>query len=960
MKLVFTGDWQCSLGNLDKCEVVLEQVLSEIDKARDTCAVIHLGDIKDAFNPVDQRVTNFIVRAAAEITAKAPLFFVKGNHDAISTQDGVPSCVPVIAHMHDALVADDDWRRFCLRMGPVKEESVYLWMVPYFRDPALQRAKLAEAAANARKTKASVKILAFHNEVKNCERSAFSKGDGLTFAEVFVDAYDLCVSGHIHRPQVVRSDGEKAGAEPSSKTARGRLRHGKGAKTRANREIHYAGSSFCVDWGEANEKKSLLIAEVDDGVKLSRVPSAVPGWHDPDVPGFEKLADWSGTTVRFKVAVGNDPAVELRAAKTKLEAEHPGARIVVVPDVSARAVAQGSIDLKGGDDAILRRYLEQRDVPDGASVDQMSAFIAVHLGKGGTFGVQRAVFGKTEARRVLSFEEVSVDFDQKGMTLVTGNNVDWSGTSNGSGKTSLVTLPFLAIFGKTFKEQSHDEWAMEKTEKAATLRQEVKLESGEIVTVERGRRPSKLVAKIGAKDVSMGTTGATQTLIEKWTNATWSVITNSVYIGQKEVGSVFGTEKERKELFARLLGLERFSDAAVKMKKVLRRCEFSEASANSEVFATESQLKEAKTALAEIEEVKKSCRGGSPKDVAKLEATLASARASMTEIERKFKSLDEAFNVNQKNFEKLLFRSVDLENQITRLEKEKAALSGIKGACPTCKTVVDVKKLESSVSKLSSEIERVENENGILEEQKNQNRARRKVLFSKLEAARKEKNSFEREAEKLLEKLAKEKENAEALGRISAVVEKKKARVLDLEKNLRIHEAARSAAADEVGFVEACIASVGRDGLPAFLCEATAPALNAAALRYSEIFSDGAIGVEFKMTGGDIDVSINNASGGSLIKGQSAGEMRMAGIIAAFSSRDVLVPHNVLVLDEPGAGLDAVNAKAFAKGLKKVTERFDHVIVISHDPNLLSELEPDRRWEVTKKDGVSKLTEHAS
>ena len=85
--------------------------------------------------------------------------------------------------------------------------------------------------------------------------------------------------------------------------------------------------------------------------------------------------------------------------------------------------------------------------------------------------------------------------------------------------------------------------------------------------------------------------------------------------------------------------------------------------------------------------------------------------------------------------------------------------------------------------------------------------------------------------------------------------------------------------------------------------------------------------------------------------------MRIIGLIAAFALRDVLVPYNLLILDEPGEGLDAVNAKAFADGLSEAAERFGSLFVITHNPHILSALEPTRRLHVIKENQVSRLEE---
>jgi DNA repair exonuclease SbcCD ATPase subunit len=192
--------------------------------------------------------------------------------------------------------------------------------------------------------------------------------------------------------------------------------------------------------------------------------------------------------------------------------------------------------------------------------------------------------------------------------------------------------------------------------------------------------------------------------------------------------------------------------------------------------------------------------------------------------------------------------------------------------------------------------------------------------------------------------------------RLTKQIQDYQARIKVLEKNKQIHEQAQQFTLEEKQFVDICVNAVSRNGLPAYLCENAVPQLNQTAQHYSEVFADDEIGIQFAAANGDVDVNICNLHGGKLTKDQSAGEMRMAAIITAFTFRDCLLPLNLLIVDEPSEGLDPANSLAFAKGLNQVLDRFGHIMVISHNSNLLSALEPDRRIEIIKQNGVSRAS----
>src|SRR5205085_184999 len=159
---------------------------------------------------------------------------------------------------------DQDWVQARI------SQRVYLWMVPYFRNANRQIQAFQEARASAQKYPNITRILAFHCEIKGCERTAYTKGEGITLDDIGASDYHLCVSGHIHRPQ------------------------------RLAKNVFYAGSPFCCDWGEVNETKSLLVADISEStsmMNMQRIPSRVPGWHDPSAPGFKQPVRWDNCHV---------------------------------------------------------------------------------------------------------------------------------------------------------------------------------------------------------------------------------------------------------------------------------------------------------------------------------------------------------------------------------------------------------------------------------------------------------------------------------------------------------------------------------------------------------------------------------------------------------------------------------------------------------------------------------------
>jgi DNA repair exonuclease SbcCD nuclease subunit len=252
MKLIVSSDWQLSLNNLDRAKLFVDQVIDILKESskKHNCFFLHCGDVKEHWNPIDQRVTNFILESFKRIKDNCTnIIFIRGNHDSITTQDGVPSCIPLLESL-GITVADQSWILVPIRLLTwnskiVKYALVYL--VPFFRDPVRQKAEFSAAYHSAMSTQLtvmgvpvsteSVKILAFHNTITGSKQSLYTKGEGVSIEELGAKHYDICVGGHIHLPQFIKPN------------------------------IYYVGSPFPMDFGEVNVQHRLLVLTIDEDSK---------------------------------------------------------------------------------------------------------------------------------------------------------------------------------------------------------------------------------------------------------------------------------------------------------------------------------------------------------------------------------------------------------------------------------------------------------------------------------------------------------------------------------------------------------------------------------------------------------------------------------------------------------------------------------------------------------------------
>ncbi|MDE2103373.1 MAG: hypothetical protein KGL39_39395, partial [Patescibacteria group bacterium] len=577
-------------------------------------------------------------------------------------------------------------------------------------------------------------------------------------------------------------------------------------------------------------------------------------------------------------------------------------------------------------------------------------------------------FIEASAVNVLSFEEVKIRYAGQGLVLIKGRNEDWPKRSNGAGKTNLLSLLPVALFGQTLKGQKNDAWASERSNERSVVNLVFKNGGGIRESVSRGRRPHSINLVREGRDASVGLSGKgkqeTQGQIEEETGFDLKLLLNSVYIDQTIAnGFVFGTQKDRMDLLGKLLDLDRFDVALKAVNADMKEAETARAdlaheleSSQDEVSRLRGELKEAqdeiesdwaahyKQKTRELKDLLEHHRLHllEEKKVAEWQSEADSWAAEKRQLEEKIASIQEEMN--------------GLEAIIRRQEKLVA-----KGRCGTCGQKVS-ENLQVSIEKRRVRLKELLKQRVALDEEW----ARGNVKQGKYEVKISE---WRRDLQKFEEKISfarKYKLDAEAgmkqeAQRNARKEEKISSLKLQLQKAKKRIDKTSTKIRDldiDIEMFEYSKKTLSRSGMPLYLADALCPLLNRASSEFSDIFTEGKIQIVFAIDDGEFVCRIINQAGSANESGQSVGEGAMAGIVAAFSLRESAPRTNLLILDEPGHGLDAEGAKQFARGLVKLSKMWSKttILVTTHNQTVDSILEGEARvWTVVKKNGISRL-----
>lgn len=926
MRGLFTADWQAEWANLRICSRVWKWAL-ELCRQERLEFICIAGDLKRAYNPVDMRVNlwwqDAVERAVAE---NIRVIINNGNHDRIGQTDDQQNWLPLLERAGAEVFDEPKW---------VKVQEGYLWMLPYCSSTK-KLLQNSEYLARANKP-GGTNVLVFHTDLKHARYNVTGeKSDaGVSVRDLHPDRYTYCLGGHIHLAQQL------------------------------DENVFYLGSPFATDWGEANQEKSVLIV---DGDHLHEIPSPIPGWYDDTWPGFPKQKkQWKGTNLRLHVRIDAKTAYSgaLRRAREEAERKYPGAILHTVADFEEREQVDVKVRMTDPDWIKIKTYVRAQKYEDER---RMIQYLVRKLEKVG--GTKRAVspvrFLNGSAKNFLSWKELDIKYEP-GLTVVAGRN--------GMGKTNLLQPIPVALFGETFKGQKHDAWARRHSQERAEVEILCKDSRQRDIRITRSRRPVGIRLSIQGVDHSSGLRGdakdATQGFIEQVTGFTWETLGNAVYIDQ-EVTRAFmtGTKKQRTELLSRFQNLERF-------EKTLKWIRQDKNANHQSLLDTQSECEQAKRlvtlTLFEVMKLDKQHK----QDLAdlkvglkRIERELDKARETLETNERvrneqvkkwrvKVHSLNHMISAINEKIGAEKYKKQELEGYLSNMAMLGKRVGSNHATCPLCWQKLSEEGIAGLTRKWKKQLEEVSQTYSENLKERTKLMASNLLLERKIEELEGETIDEKQTISQLETQLRFEMEKLRAFHNAELREEsernKKKLELRKAERKVVVLEQSLKQQTADQEFYQFAEMAMGRDGIPAFLNRALVPVLNKAADEYAELFTAKELQVRFGWDG-EFTIDIINAQGGEDFKAQSLGEKALVGLIGAFAAREATLKSNVLVLDEPGAGLDERNARIFARALRKLVGRSESVFVITHNQNILAELDGERTLTVTKRNGVSAVT----
>ena len=255
-------------------------------------------------------------------------------------------------------------------------------------------------------------------------------------------------------------------------------------------------------------------------------------------------------------------------------------------------------------------------------------------------------FKKIKAKNFLSYKDLELDLDKRGLILVEGKNLTNSAfLSNGSAKSSLLSTVTYALYGKTEKGQTADEVVNNKVGKDTSVKLYFDVDE-QAYRIERYRKDKKNKNQVklfkGNDEIKTNSAKETNQRILDLFGIDYSAYINSISIGQgSETSFSDATDKQKKEI------LENVANIAIYAR--------AQEVAKQKVTDTQTKLAEYKNKLANYESEKDKFETLKQSEQDKYDNAMSyysSAQELLNEAEGKYEYLKEQANLDTLNEQK--------------------------------------------------------------------------------------------------------------------------------------------------------------------------------------------------------------------------------------------------------------------------------------------------------------------
>jgi len=241
-----------------------------------------------------------------------------------------------------------------------------------------------------------------------------------------------------------------------------------------------------------------------------------------------------------------------------------------------------------------------------------------------------------EAQNYMRFKELKLNLET-GLHLISGYNYD-EDTSNGSGKTSVLQVIEIAIFGETLRGLGKDEIINEDAGRNCFVKVAFS-HNNEECTILRTRKPNDIVfTRNGVKDVGKDDL-ETQKRIQSFIGITHEAFTKSIYLNTSdECNFVALSDKDKQDLLTSLLDLTIFDKAYDRTSELLKSMYTERTEVDSKRKILESKVNQNTDFIKTLHQQSEAFAIQKEKDIETKKTIISNIQTNVNEVKKKIEA----------------------------------------------------------------------------------------------------------------------------------------------------------------------------------------------------------------------------------------------------------------------------------------------------------------------------------
>lgn len=216
------------------------------------------------------------------------------------------------------------------------------------------------------------------------------------------------------------------------------------------------------------------------------------------------------------------------------------------------------------------------------------------------------IFKRLRAKNFLSLEQISLNLENQGLVLITGENLDNPFlSSNGAGKSSIIEAIVYTLYGRTLRGLKGDDVVSKTAEKDCVTSLTLQDDEHEYEVV-RCRKESKWKNSVFIFRDGVNITPPSDSecvgFISNLLSADYTTFTSSLLYSGESFKFTSATDSEMKKTFDMMLGLDVYSKARERAKESLTECSSAIRTNQSLIISKKSSLDTLKSQLKVMEQ----------------------------------------------------------------------------------------------------------------------------------------------------------------------------------------------------------------------------------------------------------------------------------------------------------------------------------------------------------------------